>query len=66
MPGCVYHVSDVNVYLGRQREGGSPDQINLFFTHIFLLLCNEWLVFLLANVWNSSTVLHNVKAIKLG
>ena len=31
-PGLFYHVNDVSVYLGRQREGGVSDKKNAFCT----------------------------------
>ena len=36
--GLFYHINDINVYLGRQRGGGVPDQKDAFHTRI---LCFE-------------------------
>ena len=42
----IYHMNGVNVYHGRQREGGVPDQRTLF-AQTFFVLNNEWQVFCL-------------------
>jgi len=48
-PGPFYHMSDVSVYLGRQRWGGFLDQ-TMHFAHAFFILNQEQCVFHLANV----------------
>ena len=48
-PGIIYHVNDVNVYLGRQR-GESPLIERTHFTDVFFALNQEQYAFRLANV----------------
>ena len=42
MPGPFYHMNDANVYLGRQRGGGVPNQENIFCAHVLCL--KQWVV----------------------
>ena len=48
-PGIIYHMNDVNVYLGRQREEG-PLIERTHFTDAFFALNQEQYAFHLANV----------------